>query len=126
MSDKHKHIAFLCGHFKRTEAVDASALQAAGWLPVNYTDKARQKEKRFYYPDFVDFCYAQSMDEGCVRFKRQVNQSVSIKATQVSPERTLPFTVKEIMRGSGIVHGSNGIHYTRCGIFIADRSRRKL
>ena len=96
MSDKHKHIAFLCGHFKRTEAVDASALQAAGWLPVNYTDKARQKEKRFYYPDFVDFCYAQSMDEGCVRFKRQVNQPVSIKATQVSPERTLPFTVKEI------------------------------
>ena len=99
MSGNHKHIAFLCGHFTRDKAVDESALQGLGWNLVKYSDSERQQEKRFYYPDFVDFCYNNSMDEGCVRYSLQVGQTVNMtaKLDWEDQERTLPpFIVKEI------------------------------
>lgn len=96
MSDKHKHIAFLCGHFKRTEDVKSEILLKLGWTLVRYGDEERQNEKRYYYPDFVDFCYNTKMDEGCVRYTRQVDTEATIVVGKEGEQRQLPFTVREI------------------------------
>ena len=96
MSDKHKHIAFLCGHFKRTEDVKPENLLKLGWTLVRYGDEERQNEKRYYYPDFVDFCYNTKMDVGCVRYTRQVDTEATIVVGKEGEQRQLSFTVREI------------------------------
>ena len=96
MSDKHKHIAFLCGHFKRTEDVKPETLQEQGWTLVHYGDVERQKEKRFYYPDFVDFCYGKDMDEGCVRYTRKVDCEALMMVGTEGQQYQLSFTVREL------------------------------
>ena len=96
MSNKHKHIAFLCGHFKRDKAVSSSDLNDLGWNILTVKDEDVNTSKRFYYPDFVDFCYNHSMDEGCVRYSRQVDKSVNMTAVVGTQEHPLSFIVKEI------------------------------
>ena len=101
MSDKHKHIAFLCGHFKREKDVSHDTLVKLGWQRHDYTEEERSRSKRFYYPEFVDFCYAKSMDEGCVRYTRLVNECItvtSIKGWKNQEQRRVlpPFIVKQI------------------------------
>lgn len=96
MSQKHHHIAFLCGYFKRTREVKSPSLQELGWTPVSYSDKERREDKRFYYPDFVDFCHGQSMDEGCVRFSRQIDKGATMMVGKEGERHQLSFTVKEL------------------------------
>jgi len=96
MSSKHKHIAFLCGHFKMDKAITPSTLKELGWEPFVYSEVARNNENRFYYPDFVDFCYSDSIDQGCVRYTRPIDKQVSMVKTEGDAEQKLSFTVKEI------------------------------
>ena len=99
MSNKHKHIAFLCGHFKRDKAVDFIQLEKAGWQRIAYTEDKRKKASQFYYPDFVGFCYAESMEDGCVKYSLQVDNTLStLIRGKKGQERILPpFLIKEIV-----------------------------
>lgn len=92
MDFTHQHIAFLCGYFKIKDAPSNQALIGLGWEKFNLPDDIRKIEKRFFYPEFVDFCYADSTDKTCVRYVKRINeeQDMTLK------EKNIHFSIKEI------------------------------
>ena len=92
METSHQHIAFLCGHFQMSAAYSSQAIVNLGWEKFNLPADIRKIEKRFFYPEFVDFCYADETDSSCVRFVKYVNeeQDMTLK------EKTVHFAIKEI------------------------------
>ena len=63
-----------------------------GWEKFRLPDDIRKIEKRFFYPEFVDFCYAGETDESCVRFVKYVNEEMDI----TPKEKKIHFAIKEI------------------------------
>ena len=96
MGNDYKHIAFLCGHFKREKAINTSLLEDGGWQRVNYTPEEQRMGKRYYYPEFIDFCHAQSVDVGCVRYNRPVDAKVAMTVDVRGQSRSYSFLVKDI------------------------------
>ena len=96
MSNDYKHIAFLCGHFKREKAINTELLEKAGWQRIEFTDDDQRKGKRYYYPEFMEFCHAQSVNAGCVRYTRKVDSKVSMTVDVRGSSRTYSFLVKEL------------------------------
>lgn len=96
MTSDYKHIAFLCGNFKSEKAIEAAVLESAGWQRVNYTPEDQQISKRYYYPEFIDFCRAKSVDDGCVRYTLPVDTTVSMAVDVRGQARNYSFLVKEL------------------------------
>lgn len=96
MDNNYKHIAFLCGHFKREKAINTVLLEETGWQRVTYDSEFKRRGKRYYYPEFIDFFHAQSADLGCVRYVRKVNTSVSMMVDVRGQARTYTFLVKDL------------------------------
>ena len=96
MDSNYNHIAFLCGYFKREKAIEVGTLKAAGWNRVDYTSEQQNRGKRYYYPEFIDFCYAQSEDEGCKRYTREVNTEVSMMIDVRGESKKYSFWVKDL------------------------------
>lgn len=96
MENNYKHIAFLCGHFKREKAINTALLEEAGWQRIDFTPEEERKGKRYYYPEYINFCYAHSVDAGCVRYSRQVDTTVLMTVDVRGQSRSYSFTVKEL------------------------------
>lgn len=96
MDNNYKHIAFLCGHFKREVAINAALLEQAGWQRVDYTPDQRRRGKRYYYPEFIDFCYAPSVDVGCVRYTYFIEKNASIKVNIRGENKVYSFLIKDL------------------------------
>lgn len=92
MGFSHQHIAFLCGHFMTSESLSYQTVTNLGWDKLNLPDDIRKIKKRFFYPEFVDFCYANETDKSCVRFVRQINEDTLITLK----EKEIHFAIKEL------------------------------
>ncbi len=92
MEPLHQHIAFLCGHFKVSGAPSSKALQGLGWERFNLPENVRRIEKRFFYPEYVDFCYADASGKSCTRYVKHVDEELEISVK----EKVIRFGVKEI------------------------------
>ena len=92
MDSTHQHIAFLCGHFKMKDVPSNQAITNLGWEKFNLPDDIRKIEKRFFYPEFVDFCYADTNDKTCVRYVKRINAELEITLK----ETDVHFAIKEI------------------------------
>jgi len=78
MESLHQHTAFLCGHFTISTPQPAEGLVNLGWELFHLPEGVRDIQKRFFYPEFVDFCYADSYGNACVRFVKHVNSKMQI------------------------------------------------
>ena len=96
MRSNYKHIAFLCGNFKREHSIDSKMLETAGWERVNYMPEDQRISKRYYYPEFIDFCRAKSVDDGCVKYIMPVNTMVSMSVDVRGQSHCYSFHVKEL------------------------------
>ena len=96
MDNNYKHIAFLCGHFKREKDIRPDLLENAGWRRDDYTPKQQRRSKRYYYPEFIDFCRATSVDVGCVRYILPVDTTISLMVDVRGQFRSYSFTVKDL------------------------------
>lgn len=92
MDFSHQHIAFLCGHFMTLKSPFYQTVTNLGWEKFRLPDDIRKIEKRFFYPEFVDFCYADETDKNCVRFVKSVNEELDITLDT----RKIHFIVKEL------------------------------
>lgn len=92
MKSFHQHTAFLCGHFKMSAIPYNQQLINLGWERFNLPDEVRKTEKRFFYPEFVDFCYSDESDNSCIRFVKHINQDLSI----ILHEKEICFSIKEL------------------------------
>lgn len=96
MDNNYKHIAFLCGHFKREKAINTDLLKEAGWQRVNYTLEDKRRGKRYYYPEFIDFCHAQAVDAGCVRYNLPVETTIMMTVDVRGKSLTYSFLIKSL------------------------------
>lgn len=96
MDNNYQHIAFLCGHFKRDKAVDHDQLERFGWIRQTLSPADARRGKRYYYPEFIDFCHAGREEEGCVRYTRPVDAMVTMMVDVRGQSRSYAFTVKEL------------------------------
>lgn len=92
MISTHQHIAFLCGHFKMFGIPSGQQLTHLGWEKFHLPEDIRKIEKRFFYPEFVDFCYADETDSCCVRYVKHINEELDI----TPKEKEIHFAIKEI------------------------------
>ncbi len=93
MSTLHQHTAFLCGHFTTSGTATAQELPRLGWQKFVLPDDIRQVQKRFFYPEFVDFCYSdESVPDYCIRYFKHVDEElkITIRDTEIA------FYVKEL------------------------------
>ena len=63
-----------------------------GWEKFVLPEEVRKMEKRFFYPEFVDFCYADETDNSCIRFIRQINKDMTLTLNG----KDICFSVKEL------------------------------
>ena len=73
-------------------AHSSQAIIQLGWEKFNLPEDVRRIEKRFFYPEFVDFCYADETDKSCVRYTKHINEDVDIAVK----EKTIRFGIKEL------------------------------
>lgn len=93
MNPLHQHIAFLCGHFTMSGSLPVQELVSLGWEKYVQPDDIRNIAKRFFYPEYVDFCYAKETDNAsCIRFVKNVNEEINIYVK----DKEIHFAVKEI------------------------------
>ncbi len=92
MAVTHQHTAFLCGHFKMSANIPHQQITAQGWNKFIIPDDIRKTEKRFFYPEFVDFCYSDETDKNCIRYVRNIDETQEI----ILKGKTLHYTIKEI------------------------------
>lgn len=92
MAVTNQHTAFLCGHFKMSANTPHQQIAAQGWKKFIIPEDIRKTEKRFFYPEFVDFCYSDETDKNCVRYVRNIDETQDI----ILKGKTLHYTIKEI------------------------------
>ena len=92
MESSHRHIAFLCGHFKMSVAPSSQAITNLGWEKFILPNDIRNIEKRFFYPEFVDFCYADETDKSCIRYVKHINEELDITLK----ERNIHFSIRDL------------------------------
>ena len=76
----HQHKAFLCGHFTMSAIPSSEELGKLGWELFHLPDDIRVVEKRYFYPEFVDFCYTTDIDHNCARYIKHINEDMTITA----------------------------------------------
>ena len=92
MNSTHQHKAFLCGHFAMSATPSSEELNNLGWEMFHLPDDTREIVKRYFYPEFVDFCYSREKDQNCTRFIKQINEDLTIPIKG----KDIKFAVKEI------------------------------
>lgn len=92
MESSHRHIAFLCGHFRMSATSSSQAITNLGWEKFILPQDVRNIEKRFFYPEFVDFCYADESDKSCVRYVKHINEELDITLK----ENDIHFSISEL------------------------------
>ena len=74
----HEVRAFLCGYFTRNIQANFEKMESDGWEQKIPGDKYIADMKRIYYPEFVDFCFADTdADKGCVELSRKVGEKMA-------------------------------------------------
>ena len=92
MESLHQHTAFLCGHFTIPTSQPSVDLTNYGWEQFHLPDGVRDIQKRYFYPEFVNFCYANSFGSACVRFIKLVNSPMEITIHG----NTIQYEIKEL------------------------------
>ncbi len=84
-----KNKAYLCGHFCTARWHEMGQwLPSNGWSQWTMDDKERATCKNFYYGDFVDFQYGNTLGklgpESIVRYRRMVGRTVEVQGVNVA------------------------------------------
>ena len=66
MESLHQHTAFLCGHFTIPTSHPSVDLINYGWEQFHLPDGVRDIQKRYFYPEFVDFLLCKQLWEALV------------------------------------------------------------
>ena len=80
MKPSHQLNAFLCGHFtiSNNPTDQILVLSENGWNREQFLDTTREYTKRFFYPEYVDFCFGSKVNETCVSFVKDINTEMNI------------------------------------------------
>ena len=92
MDSFHQHIAFLCGHFTLPQKIRYNGLNNLGWDDFVLPEDIRKIEKRFFYPEYVDFCYATETNDTCIRYVKHINKDMQILIN----DKERQYSIKEI------------------------------
>ena len=67
---KYKCTAYMCGHKSAREDINCEALTLPGWESLSMPSPLMKEYKKFYYPEFVDFCHG-PQSGACRHFRRE-------------------------------------------------------
>ncbi len=87
-----KYTGFLCGAFSVNGTVQADN----GWRSVTVDDAMRAVSSKFYYPEFVDFCFGANINS-IHRLVMDVKQKVAITVGRAATQREVDVFIPEIM-----------------------------
>ncbi len=68
-----KYTGFLCGAF----SIKGTVVADDGWQCVDIDEEACAKSNKFYYPEFVDFCFGKNKNS-ISRFAKEVQQKLAV------------------------------------------------
>ena len=86
-----KYIGFLCGAFS-SKHINPSDPH---WERVVMKEADRQMSSRFYYPEFVDFCFGQS-ENSIIRYVMKINKLVKVNVGCSEEEIIINVGIKEL------------------------------
>ena len=86
-----KYTGFLCGAFSVNGTVQADN----GWRNVVVDDETRAVSSKFYYPEFVDFCFGANTNS-IHRYAMDVKQKVAITVGRAAALRQVDVFIPEI------------------------------
>jgi len=90
-----QYTGFLCGCFYTEKEYPAIATWRPEWQPLIASAEERQMCGKFYYPDFVDFCFpATGERRGIRRFRLAINRSIVVPLGS-EPVRNCPLMIRE-------------------------------
>ena len=86
----HEIRAFLCGYFTRNIQANFEKMESDGWERKIAVAKHVADMKRIYYPEFVDFCFADAdATRGCVELSRKVGVQTVLVTKSGNVELTI-------------------------------------
>ena len=86
----HEIRAFLCGYFTRKIQANFEKMESDGWERKIPVAKHVADMKRIYYPEFVDFCFADAdATRGCVELSRKVGVQTVLVTKSGNVELTI-------------------------------------
>ena len=86
----HEIRAFLCGYFTRNIQANFEKMESDGWERKIPVAKHVADMKRIYYPEFVDFCFADAdATRGCVELSRKVGVQTVLVTKSGNVELTI-------------------------------------
>ena len=86
----HEVRAFLCGYFTRNIQANFQKMESDGWERKIPVAKHVADMKRIYYPEFVDFCFADAdATRGCVELSRKVGVQTVLVTKSGNVELTI-------------------------------------
>lgn len=86
----HEVRAFLCGYFTRNIQANFEKMESYGWERKIPVAKHVADMKRIYYPEFVDFCFADAdATRGCVELSRKVGVQTVLVTKSGNVELTI-------------------------------------
>lgn len=86
----HEVRAFLCGYFTRNIQANFEKMESDGWERKIPVAKHVADMKRIYYPEFVDFCFADAdATRGCVELSRKVGVQTVLVTKSGNVELTI-------------------------------------
>lgn len=86
----HEVRAFLCGYFTRNIQANFEKMESDGWVRKIPVAKHVADMKRIYYPEFVDFCFADAdATRGCVELSRKVGVQTVLVTKSGNVELTI-------------------------------------
>lgn len=86
----HEVRAFLCGYFTRNIQANFEKMGSDGWERKIPVAKHVADMKRIYYPEFVDFCFADAdATRGCVELSRKVGVQTVLVTKSGNVELTI-------------------------------------
>lgn len=75
----HELIAYLCGCFAADGNYDEARLRSLGWQRESVSEQEVADQKRVFYSEFVDFCFADTPGRGCTVWHRQVGEEAALQ-----------------------------------------------
>lgn len=69
------HTAFLCGHFSMSCPRPAEVL-SPHWIHVLHNPEDEKEDRRYFYPEFVEFCYGSGRNAGMDIWRMPVGREV--------------------------------------------------
>ena len=113
-----QHIAFLCGNFTVKKTFSSISIESLGWTKIEKTEDELFVLKKFFYPEFVDFCFPckdvikkkQQMERYTISVNEEIEVSIAEGKTQkmmvkdirlyVLPMSMLIYSIQVLQDGS--------------------------